>query len=82
MKLEDYVPFDVWIPKEDMVIGQSYFCKARNFKIGIWNGESFDYIRTKFGCKFPDTELHWDDGAPFGTVKPFAIVNCVGGSSS
>lgn len=75
MKLEDYIPFDKWIAKEDMIVGKKYFCKARNFEIGTWNGEAFDYERTKFGFTFPDTEDHWDAGAPHGTVKPFAIVD-------
>lgn len=60
-----------WIPKEEMVDGQVYMCKARNFTLGIWNGEIFEYLRYKFGTTFPDTEYHWDDGPPHGTVKPF-----------
>jgi hypothetical protein len=58
-----------WIPLEDMQIG-NYLCKARNFEVGYWNGERFDYERTKWNCKFDDTEEHWDRGAPHGTVKP------------
>lgn len=71
--LARYLPYDVYVAKEDLIIGQTYFCKARNFAFGTWNGENFDYMRTKFGSTFPDTEKHWDDGAPHGTVKPFAI---------
>ena len=69
--LKDYFPFDKWIAKEDMKIGSMYFCKARNFKYGVWDGFQFVYIREKLGGVFADTERHWDDGAPFGTVKPF-----------
>jgi hypothetical protein len=61
-----------YIPKEDLIDGASYYCIARNFKIGIWNGKSFNYTRDKFGTKFVDVEYHWDDGAPNGTVKPLA----------
>ncbi len=70
-KLHKYRPFDKWIPKSEMVIGKKYLCKARNFTIGTWNGEAFDYMRKKWDYVFPDKEFHWDDGAPFGTVKPF-----------
>jgi len=58
------------ISKDRLIVNEIYECKARNFTYGIWNGESFDYLRTKFGCKFWDKEYHWDDGAPYGTVKP------------
>lgn len=57
-----------YIKKEDLIVNTKYECEARNFAIGTWNGENFDYIRTKFGITFPDTEDHWDDN---GTVKPY-----------
>ncbi len=72
-RLMEYYPFDKWILKEDMVVGSKYLCKARNFEIGTWNGESFDYMRRKWGSVFPDKEFHWDDGPPYGTVKPFEM---------
>ncbi len=59
-----------YIKKEDLKRGSVYLCKARNFTEGLWTGSSFLYMREKFGSTFPDTEKHWDDGAPFGTVKP------------
>ena len=58
-----------WIPLEFMAVGY-YVCSARNFAVGKWNGSTFEYIRTKFGSSFPDTEDHWDTGNPHGTVRP------------
>jgi len=58
------------IPKNRLIVNEIYECDARNFTYGIWNGEAFDYLRTKFGTKFWDTEYHWDDGPPHGTVTP------------
>lgn len=58
-----------WIPLEEMQIG-NYLCHARNFDVGYWNGKEFEYERTKWNCKFDDTEEHWDRGSPHGTVKP------------
>ena len=55
-------------------MGRKYFCLARNFKIGIWNGKSFDYTRCEGRYRFKDCEYHWDNGPPFGTVKPLAII--------
>ena len=60
-----------YLTKDLLQEGKSYFCKARNFKIGTWNGEAFEYMRSKCGSRFRDREYHWDDGPPFGTVKPF-----------
>ena len=63
-----------YIPKDQLQIGAKYECAARNFEVGLWNGEVFEYQRTKFGTTFPDTEQHWDDGPPHGTVKPMKKV--------
>ena len=61
-----------YIKKENLVKGQRYYCEARNFTVGEWNGGVFVYERIKFGTKFMDTENHWDDGPPHGTVKPLS----------
>lgn len=62
------------IAKEDLIVGKQYKCDARNFTIGTWNGEGFEYERFKFGNIFQDIEFHYEDGAPFGTVKPLKEV--------
>jgi hypothetical protein len=62
-----------YIPKADLIVGKQYRCLARNFEVGTWNGTGFDYLRCKFGHKFMDIEYHYDDGAPYGTVKPLEI---------
>ena len=64
----------IYIPKHLLIVGERYACDARNFKIGTWNGKSFDYQRLKWGHTFPDIEFHWDDGPPYGTVKPIYII--------
>lgn len=69
-----HLPFDKWLPKEDLVLGNTYLCKARNFYVGKWNGKGFEYMRYKFGFRFPDVEYHWDDGPPYGTVKPLQTI--------
>jgi len=63
-----------YIPKEQLLIGREYECDARNFTIGRWNGKEFEYMRQKFGSIFEDTEFHYDDGAPYGTVKPYRLI--------
>ena len=59
------------IHKQDLIIGKTYICDARNFTKGRWNGETFEYMRYKFGHTYGDTDDHWDDG---GTVKPIKIL--------
>ncbi len=61
-----------YMKKDNMIEGQQYYCNARNFTIGTWNGAAFEYVREKFGGTFTDTELHWDDGVPYGTAKPLS----------
>lgn len=62
------------LPKEGLEVGCEYICDARNFSVGKWNGEKFEYMRTKWGSSFISTEYHYDDGAPYGTVKPYGKV--------
>jgi hypothetical protein len=57
------------IPKDELQIGRAYELKARNLRIGIWDGKVFHGIRRKFTMTFIDTELHWDDDPPHGTAK-------------
>lgn len=68
--LRDFVPFDNWIPQEEMVTDAWYFCRGRNFTVAQWTGTEFRGERTKFRKVFWATEKHWDDGVPWGTVKP------------
>ena len=63
-----------YLPKNALEVGAKYKCKARNFTVGRWDGKVFHYTRNKFGQTFPDTEYHWDDGPPYGTVKPLEKV--------
>jgi len=61
-----------YIPVEGLSKNVEYYCLARNFNVGLWDGEKFIYMRDKFGSTFLDAEQHWDSLAPFGTAKPLA----------
>ena len=42
----------------------------RNLECGVWNGkDGFVGIRTKFGRRFLDMEIHWDLSEIFGTAQ-------------
>lgn len=57
--MENYKRKELWLSKD----------------IGTWGGTKFHYFRVKFGQIFPDTEYHYDDGYPYGTVKPIKEMN-------
>lgn len=59
-----------YIHKESLVVGAAYKVAARNFQFALWDGKKFAGVRNKFGQNFIDYEYHWDDGPPYGTVKP------------
>ena len=58
------------IPLADLEVGKAYLLKARNIRVGVWDGAYFHGIRTKFGDQFMDEELHYqlDDGTYNGTA--------------
>ena len=48
-----------------------YKIHSRNLSFGVFDGESgFIGIREKFGNRSLFREFHWDNGPPFGTVRP------------
>lgn len=58
------------IPMAACIKGRLYKFNARNFFVGVYDGDQgFIGIRTKFGGRFLDTEYHWDQGPPYGTVR-------------
>jgi len=65
-----------YIPKTAMKKDCLYYIESRNLlcDLAIWNGEQFYGRRRKFGDVFFDTENHYDDGSPHGTVKPYRLI--------
>jgi len=60
-----------YLKVEELEKGKIYTVWARNFSVGVWDGEkSFLGIRYKFGSVFLDEETHWDLDSTFGTCKP------------
>lgn len=64
-----FVPGNI-LKKDKLESGKAYAVRARNFNIAIWTGETFRGLRFKFGQPYMSSEHHYDDGEPFGTVKP------------
>jgi len=67
------------IKLEDCQKGHIYKISARNFNIGIFDGDTgFIGVREKFGDRYLFTEYHWDTGPPFGTVRPLEAIGIYG----
>lgn len=49
------------IPKEDLVVGETYIGSCRNAHEAVWNGKEFIYKRTKFGSTFNESIKHFQD---------------------
>lgn len=61
-----------WLSMECMQDGELYEVHGRNCQYAIWDAGhgGFLYWRHKFGQRFFDCELHYDEGPPHGTCKP------------
>lgn len=66
-----------WIPLTECIDRKFYLIHARNFYYGVFSKEKkgFIGIRTKFGQRYLFTEYHWDEGEPYGTVKPIEVLS-------
>ena len=69
------------IPSEELVERGVYFVRSRNLVAAVWDGHikptGFIGIREKFGNRYLFKEFHWDDGPPYGTVKPIELIATV-----
>jgi len=61
-----------WIPKEDCKDRFLYRIHSRNLAFGVFRAATGGFIglRTKFSSVYAFEEYHWDNGPPYGTVKP------------
>lgn len=62
------------IAKNDLIVDKSYLGNCRNADIAKWNGEKFEYQRTKFGDTFTETINHFEDDNGYDVFVPFEIV--------
>jgi hypothetical protein len=63
------------LTKADMVERGVYRIHSRNLSVGVWDGVGgFIGIREKFGDEYLFREFHWENGPPYGTVKPLEFL--------
>ena len=59
------------IPKDQLEVGAKYEGDCRNAHIAVWkeNGR-FEYMRTKFGCTYPEEINHFQDDDGYDVFVP------------
>jgi hypothetical protein len=71
------------IKLEQLQRGRVYRLQSRNLECGVWNGkDAFIGIRTKFGLRFLDMEIHWGLSKTFGTAQALESLGTISESIS
>ena len=66
------------IKLEQLQRGRVYRLQSRNLECGVWNGKNaFIGIRTKFGLRFLDMEIHWGLSKTFGTAQALETMGTI-----
>lgn len=61
------------IPKEELIVGETYIGSCRNASEAVWNGEKFTYMRTKFGTTYAEDINHFQDDDGYDVFVPIKI---------
>jgi len=61
------------IPKEELIVGETYIGDCRNASEAVWNGERFTYMRTKFGYTYPEDINHFQDDDGYDLFVPIRL---------
>lgn len=59
------------IPKNKLIIGQTYIGECRNASEATWDGDKFEYQRYKFGETFQEKINHFEDDNGYDLFIPF-----------
>ena len=61
------------IPKENLIVGETYIGSCRNASEAVWDGEEFEYQRYKYGLVFPEKINHFQDDNGSDLFVPISI---------
>ena len=61
------------IPKDKLIVGETYIGDCRNASEAVWNGKTFTYMRTKFGTTYPEDINHFQDDDGHDLFVPIKI---------
>lgn len=63
------------IPKDELIVGETYIGDCRNASEAVWNGDRFTYMRTKFGTTYPEDINHFQDDDGYDVFVPIKLKN-------
>lgn len=63
------------IPKDKLIVGETYIGDCRNASEAVWNGKTFTYMRTKFGTTYPEDINHFQDDDGYDVFVPIRLKN-------
>lgn len=61
------------IPKDQLVVGETYIGDCRNANEAVWDGKIFTYMRTKLGHTYPEAINHFQDDDGYDVFVPIKI---------
>lgn len=61
------------IPKENLIVGETYIGSCRNASEAVWDGEEFEYQRYKYGFVFSEKINHFQDDNGSDLFVPISI---------
>ena len=61
------------IPKDKLIVGETYIGDCRNASEAVWNGDRFTYMRTKFGTTYPEDINHFQDDDGYDVFVPIRL---------
>ena len=61
------------IPMHKLEVGKTYIGECRNASEAVWQGDKFEYMRTKFGSTFPETINHFQNDDDYDVFVPIKL---------
>ena len=61
------------IPKDKLIVGETYIGSCRNATEAVWHGKVFTYMRHKFGCTYPEDINHFEDDDGYDLFIPIKL---------
>lgn len=61
------------IPKNELIVGNTYTGNCRNAESAKWNGKTFEYMRYKFGSTYLEEINHFEDDDGYDVFVPMII---------
>ena len=61
------------IPLHKLEVGKTYIGECRNASEAVWQGDKFEYMRTKFGSTFPETINHFQNDDGYDVFVPIKL---------